>query len=262
MNQTSSVSDGLDIQIAQRLNRVGYGVSAQVSIHGDTQIWALGRAGFVAEIAGKLPPKAETVEHGGSLVYLGNQTGFQAAFLLADEVKEGVGDMLAVLKKQGLRLHVLSGDRTAAVEALAAELGLDAAQAEASPEDKLAYVETLQRQGRKVLMVGDGINDAPVLATADVSVAVAGGADVARDGADVVLLNDDMGMLPRMVAQAQQTRRIIRENLIWASLYNLIAVPLAVFGFVTPWIAALGMSLSSLLVVGNALRLLKKQKAV
>ena len=262
LNQTSSVSDGLDIQIAQRLNRVGYGVSAQVSIHGDTQIWALGRAGFVAEIAGKLPPKAETVEHGGSLVYLGNQTGFQAAFLLADEVKEGVGDMLAVLKKQGLRLHVLSGDRTAAVEALAAELGLDAAQAEASPEDKLAYVETLQRQGRKVLMVGDGINDAPVLATADVSVAVAGGADVARDGADVVLLNDDMGMLPRMVAQAQQTRRIIRENLIWASLYNLIAVPLAVFGFVTPWIAALGMSLSSLLVVGNALRLLKKQKAV
>ena len=88
---------------------------------------------------------------------------------------------------------------------------------------------------------------------------VAGGADVAREGADVVLLNHDMAVLPRILKQAQRTRRIIRQNLIWASIYNLIAVPLAVLGFVTPWIAALGMSISSLIVVANALRLLKKQ---
>ena len=166
--------------------------------------------------------------------------------------------MAAELKKRGMRLHLLSGDRTAAVTHVATQLGLDEYRAEAAPEDKLAYVEGLQRQGRKVLMVGDGINDAPVLARADVSAAVAGGADVARDGADVVLLGDDMGVLPLMIDQAVRTRAVIRQNLSWASAYNIIAVPLAVLGYVKPWIAALGMSASSLLVLGNALRLLKK----
>ena len=158
----------------------------------------------------------------------------------------------------GTSRHVLSGDREAAVSALAKTLNLDVYNAQATPEDKLAYVETLQRQGIRVLMVGDGINDAPVLAKADVSVTVAGGADVARDGSDVVLLNDDMNVLPKMIRQARKTRLIIRENLIWAMMYNLVAVPLAVSGVVTPWIAALGMSFSSLLVLGNALRLLKR----
>ena len=106
-------------------------------------------------------------------------------------------------------------------------------------------------------MLGDGINDAPVLAIADVSVAVAGSADVARDGADVVLLHDDFSALPTMLNQATRTKTIIRQNLAWATLYNLLVVPLALFGLVTPWIAALGMSFSSLLVVWNALRLRK-----
>ena len=170
--------------------------------------------------------------------------------------------MVAELKQQGLTVHLLSGDRQAAVQSLAQNLRLDAFRAEAVPEDKLAYVETLQRQGKKVLMVGDGINDAPVLAAADVSVAVAGGADVARAGADIVLLNDDMAVIPQAVNQAKRTAAIIRQNLIWAAAYNLIAVPLAAAGFVTPWLAALGMSGSSLLVLANALRLRKHGKPV
>ena len=246
-----------EIKVAQRVNRIGHGVSAQLTVNGDTQIWALGRAGFVAEISGKLPDLS-AVEHNGSMVFLGNRQGFQTAFLLADDIKDGAAEMVNTLKKQGLRLHILSGDRSAAVEHLAGRLGIEAYRAEATPEDKLAYVADLQKQGRKVLMIGDGINDAPVLAQADVSAAVSGGADVARDGADVVLLNDDMRVLPLMVSQAQRTHRIISQNLQWASAYNLIAVPLAVFGYVTPWVAALGMSLSSLVVLGNALRLLKK----
>lgn len=250
----------LQITAEQRLNRVGHGVSAMLTINGETLLWSLGRVGFVAEIAGALPNGLSAIQHDGGLVALGNTRGFQAVFLLSDQIKPNVAEMLSELRQQGLRLHVLSGDRQTAVDALAVQLGLDHARAEALPEDKLAYVETLQRQNRKVLMVGDGINDAPVLAQADVSVAMAGGADVARDGADVVLLNDDMTVLPKIIEQARRTRTIIRQNLVWASLYNVIAVPLAVFGFVTPWIAALGMSLSSLLVVSNTLRLLKKDK--
>ena len=253
------LSDGLPhIRVGQRVNRVGHGVSAQIDVGGKTLVWALGRAGFVAETAGALPPDAAHIAHDGSMVFLGNSEGFQTAFLLEDGIKDGAAGMAAELKKRGMRLHLLSGDRTAAVAHVAAQLGLDEYRAEAAPEDKLAYVEGLQRQGRKVLMVGDGINDAPVLARADVSAAVAGGADVARDGADVVLLGDDMGVLPLMIDQAVRTRAVIRQNLSWASAYNIIAVPLAVLGYVKPWIAALGMSASSLLVLGNALRLLKK----
>ncbi|WP_416192398.1 heavy metal translocating P-type ATPase [Neisseria sp. CCUG12390] len=254
--QDGAFSDGLTVR--QRVNRVGHGVSAQITFRGETQVWALGRAEFVAEIAGVLPEAADIV-HNGSMVFLGNQGGFQTAFLLEDEIKDGAAEMLADLKDKGIRLHLLSGDREAAVTHVAERLGLDAYRAEAAPEDKLNYVESLQKQGRKVLMVGDGINDAPVLAQADVSVAVAGGADVARDGADVVLLNDDMRVLPLMLDQARRTHQIIRQNLTWASAYNIIAVPLAVLGYVKPWIAALGMSLSSLLVLGNALRLLKRK---
>lgn len=253
-------SDGMpsEISVAQRINRIGHGVSAQVTLNGKMQQWALGRADFVAEIAGALP-QGSWSSHTGSVVFLGNDLGFQTAFLLADDIKDGVAQMVADLKAQGICLHVLSGDRQAAVAQLARDLALDAYRAEAMPEDKLAYVSDLQQQGRKVLMVGDGINDAPVLVQADVSAAVAAGADVARDGADVVLLNDDMRVLPLMVAQAKRTRQVIQQNLSWASAYNIIAVPLAVFGFVQPWIAALGMSLSSLVVVGNALRLSKRR---
>lgn len=251
-----SVSDG-NITSEQRINRVGHGVSARLSIGGQEMLWAIGRPEFVAEIAGELPDAWRDAVGEGSVIALGNQQGFAALFVLQDQVKEGVAEMLAQLRTAGLRLHVLSGDRQAAVSALVQSLGLDAARAEATPEDKLAYVETLQRQGAKVLMIGDGINDAPVLAAAEVSMAVAGGADVAREGADVVLLNDSLAVVPMAVAQARRTHTIIRENLIWSTVYNLIAVPLAAAGFVNPWVAVLGMSLSSLLVLANALRLRK-----
>ena len=243
------------VHVAQKLNKVGHGVSAQLTYRGVTELWAIGKPEFVAQIAGTLPESGMQLAQQGSLITLGNAHGFQAAFVLHDEVKPHAANVLAQLSQQHIQLHVLSGDNSASVNALADKLGITQRRALATPEDKLAYVQNLQEQGKRVLMLGDGINDAPVLAAADVSVAVAGSADVAREGADVLLLNDDFSVLPRILQQAKRTRTVIRQNLLWASGYNLVVVPLAAFGYVTPWIAALGMSFSSLLVVSNALRL-------
>lgn len=253
------VSDGMipDIRVGQRLNHVGEGVGAQLTVNGETQVWALGRAAYVAKIAGE-PPQDEQSSESGSAVYLGNQLGFQAVFYLQDPLKEGAEEVVRKLKRQHLTLHLLSGDRETAVAETARALGIAHYRAQAMPEDKLEYVKALQKEGKKVLMIGDGINDAPVLAQADTSAAVAGGTDIARDGADIVLLNEDLNTVPHMLAQAGRTRQIIRQNLSWASAYNIIAVPLAVLGYVQPWIAALGMSFSSLVVLGNAMRLHKQ----
>ncbi|WP_308032208.1 heavy metal translocating P-type ATPase [Neisseria cinerea] len=253
------VSDGMipDIRVGQRLNHVGEGVGAQLTVNGETQVWALGRAAYVAKIAGE-PPQDEQSSESGSAVYLGNQLGFQAVFYLQDPLKEGAEEVVRKLKRQHLTLHLLSGDRETAVAETARALGIAHYRAQAMPEDKLEYVKALQKEGKRVLMIGDGINDAPVLAQADTSVAVAGGTDIARDGADIVLLNEDLNTVPHMLVQAGRTRQIIRQNLSWASAYNIIAVPLAVLGYVQPWIAALGMSFSSLVVLGNAMRLHKQ----
>lgn len=253
------ISDGSvpDIAIKQRLNRIGEGVGAQLTVNGETQVWALGRAAYVAKIAGE-PPQDEQSSESGSAVYLGNQLGFQAVFYLQDPLKEGAEEVVRKLKRQNLTLHLLSGDRETAVAETARALGIGHYRSQAMPEDKLEYVKALQKEGKRVLMIGDGINDAPVLAQADTSAAVAGGTDIARDGADIVLLNEDLNTIPHMLAQAGRTRQIIRQNLSWASAYNIIAVPLAVLGYVQPWIAALGMSFSSLVVLGNAMRLHKQ----
>ncbi|MCA1926323.1 MAG: cadmium-translocating P-type ATPase [Thiobacillus sp.] len=178
-----------------------------------------------------------------------------AWFALADTPRADAAAALAALHQQGLRLHLLSGDAEGAVKATARLLGIADWHAGALPEDKLAYVKALQAEGRIVAMVGDGINDAPVLAGAQVSIAMGEGADVAQAAADMVMLGNRLGTLADGVALARKTQKIIRENLGWALGYNLIAIPAAALGHVTPWIAGIGMSASSLLVVLNALRL-------
>ncbi|WP_118810253.1 heavy metal translocating P-type ATPase [Neisseria lactamica] len=248
-----------DIAVKQRLNRIGEGVGAQLTVNGETQVWALGRADYVAEIAGK-PPQDGQASESGSAVFLGSQSGFAAVFYLTDPLKDSAAEAVRQLAGKNLTLHILSGDRETAVAETARALGIAHYRAQAMPEDKLEYVKALQKEGKKVLMIGDGINDAPVLAQADVSAAAAGGTDIARDGADIVLLNEDLRTVAHLLNQARRTRHIIRQNLIWAGAYNIIAVPLAVLGYVQPWIAALGMSFSSLAVLGNALRLHKRGK--
>ena len=156
---------------------------------------------------------------------------------------------------------IASGDRAGVVAAVARRLGNYRASGDLRAEDKLALVHALQAQGHRVAMVGDGINDAPVIAGADVSVAIGGGTDLAKINADVVMLGEGLGPLVRGIESARRTRRIIRQNLCWAVLYNATAVPLAASGWLAPWMAAIGMSASSLLVVLNAVRLLSGDRA-
>jgi Cu2+-exporting ATPase len=154
-------------------------------------------------------------------------------------------------------VQLASGDRRTAVSEAAAELGIDNASAELRPEDKLATLQRLQSEGRRVLMIGDGINDGPVLAAADVSMAMGRGSSIAHAAGDLLLLRESLASLPLARDIAVRTLVIVRQNLRWAVIYNMTALPLAAIGLMPPWVAALGMSLSSLLVVFNARRILR-----
>lgn len=189
-------------------------------------------------------------------VWLGLDGTPLARFDLADEVRSTVEPALAELTELGLRCHVLTGDPAERRDPRLAGLPLSGDYcAGLSAEAKVNWLRERQRGGAQVAMVGDGINDAPVLAGAPVSIALASGTDLAKQASDALLLNDNLRLLPLAIRAARKTRRIIRQNLIWALVYNGVALPLAAMGWVAPWQAAIGMSLSSLLVVGNALRL-------
>jgi Cu2+-exporting ATPase len=167
--------------------------------------------------------------------------------------------LIADLQAAGCGVTLLSGDASGAVRRVAEVVGIADARANATPQDKHEAVRGLQATGKVVAMVGDGVNDAPVLALAEVSVAMAGGAELARTQADMVLLAESLEPLRRGLVLARFTLRVIRQNLGWSFLYNFVALPLAMTGFVTPWLAGIGMSGSSLLVVLNSLRLQRQR---
>ncbi len=204
-------------------------------------------------------PGLEPVEAEGSTIYLGSRERPLAAFHLADEPRREAASVVRALAAQGVTVHLLSGDNREAVAAIAGRLGIEQWAAEQLPQDKLDYLRRLQSQGRVVAMVGDGVNDAPVLAGAQVSIAMGKGAQLAQASADMVLLGDDLTVLPFSVEMARRTLKIIRQNIGWAIGYNLTALPLAAAGYIQPWMAAIGMSGSSLFVVLNALRLKEKR---
>lgn len=189
---------------------------------------------------------------------LGEPGAWLARFELADEVRPDAHATVARLKALGCRVALLSGDDPAVVTSLAEQLGIDVVVGRATPQSKLERVAAWQAEGRVVCMVGDGVNDAPVLAQAQVSVAMGEGAELARTQGDCVLLGGYLSVLADGICLARSTRRTIRENLWWAVIYNAIALPVAMGGFLTPWLAGIGMSFSSLWVVLNSLRLQRK----
>lgn len=188
-------------------------------------------------------------------VQLGTRSAPLATFLLRDEIRPGARAALQSLRQAGIRTLMLTGDSSAAATGIARELGFTDWQTGIKPADKLAELQRLQAAGRTVMAMGDGINDVPLLAAADISVAVTNATELTRSSADCVLLQRDLRSLTQFLQAGRRTRRVVRQNLLWALAYNICALPLAAAGMVPPWLAAIGMSTSSLVVVANALRL-------
>ena len=187
--------------------------------------------------------------------HLADGHGWLASFDLDESLREDALPAVASLQQRGLDVQLLSGDRTRPVQRLAGRAGIASSRGGQSPEDKLAHVRSLQAEGRRVAMVGDGLNDGPVLASADLSFAMGQGTPLAQSRSDFVVLGGQLDAIPAVLALARRTRRIVRQNLAWAAGYNAVCVPLALVGWMPPWLAGLGMAASSLLVVANAARL-------
>lgn len=247
--QADAQSEAAEAWAEAVTHHAGRGLEAQI---GD-QTYRLGTAAFVSGITGSDVP-ADALP-GISPVYLGSSAGWLACLAFTDTQKTDAPAVVAYFKSRGQRVVLLSGDSPEIVSQVAASLQMDEAQGGMLPDQKLAYVQQLQQQGAVVVMVGDGLNDAAVLRGADVSFAMGSGAALAQSHADAVLLSAQLTSLMDASIAATACMRVIRQNLAWATLYNLLAIPAAAFGLLTPWMAGFGMSASSALVVANALRL-------
>jgi Cu2+-exporting ATPase len=238
-------------------NHPGAGVSGSI----DGTRYFIGNHDFIARHC------AQTVEASGLdtsrdptgiTILLADADRIHAGIVLHDETRPDARATVTALRQAGKQVILLSGDNLSSVRQVADETGIESVCAGMKPQDKLERVQALQREGAIVAMVGDGINDAPVLAAADISIAMYGAAYISRASADMVLLSEQLGTLAEGLRIARKTMHIIRQNLAWALTYNLVALPAAALGYVAPWMAAIGMSSSSLLVVLNALRLTRR----
>lgn len=227
---------------------VGQGVAAEVDGHK----WRFGRPEFAAP--GALLDDEATGEV--TTLLLADEQSPIAWVTLQDQAREGAKDAITAINSLNqCRVSLLSGDRTGPVATIAQRLGIADYQSAMNPEDKLSQVQNWQADGERVMMVGDGINDVPVLSTADISIAMGEATDLARVRSDAVLLSSDLQQIPEAIELGRKARKVIRQNLTWALGYNILALPLAAMGMIPPWAAAIGMSLSSLVVILNALKL-------
>lgn len=214
--------------------------------------YRIGSRDFVA--AGGKEYFDERPDAGAGDVWLGDDRGMIASFSIGDSLRQDAHEVADRLQALGLQLEILSGDHVSRVRRIAQKIGIERYLPEQSSADKMQRIRRLQAEGRKILMVGDGANDTPVLAAADVSVAINGGSAVAQAAADLLLTGQKLAPLLDALAVARRAHGIIRQNIAWSLLYNAAVLPLAVLGLLQPWAAAIGMPASSLLVILNALR--------
>lgn len=242
------------VNAAQRLpvlgaeNQPGKGISGEIN----GERYYIGNATLNTAVTYPEPP---VLPPGASLVWLSNPHQVLAAFVLADAIRPGVGQLMASLRERRIKVSILSGDRASSVQYFADVAGIISWRSDLTPEGKLAALREMQQQGNVVAMVGDGINDAPVLAGAQVSFAMGNGTQMARASGDIILLGENLQEIDHAIATGRFTVSVVRQNFTWALAYNAVALPFAAVGLIAPWMAAIGMSVSSLIVILNALRL-------
>lgn len=245
-------------EISDALSEPGQGIEAVVA----GRRCRIGRPGYALGLGGAALPDAAAgwLESGDTVVVLGDAQHCLALFRIGDEIRPESAALVAELRAAGKQVVLLSGDAKNVARRVADVLGIEDVRAGVTPQGKHDCVTALQAAGGVVAMVGDGVNDAPVLAQAQVSVAMGGGAQLARTQSDFVLLSENLNHLRYGLRRARRTLQVIRQNLWWSFAYNFVALPLAIAGYVTPWIAGIGMSASSLLVVLNSLRIQRLEK--
>ena len=242
---------------AERLRSVdGGGLEGWVN----GELFRIGTQEFAAGQTASAAAEITTANPQNRTVYLANDAGIVAFFEIAERLRDGAAHTIRALQAQNISVTIASGDQAAPVAALAKSAGADHWQAQMLPQAKLKLVRDLQTTGARVAAVGDGINDSPLLAGADVSIAMGSGTSIAQHSADCIWMGNQLTGLETAFTTAKRTMQIVRQNLLWALCYNLSAIPLAAGGFIAPWMAALGMSLSSLMVMLNALRLSRTEK--
>ena len=200
----------------------------------------------------------ENNESGGTLLFVVHGDDVIGAFLIADEIRENTKKTIEEVKKLGIEPIMISGDNKNTVRTVASQLGIDNFLAEVLPNEKQDEVKRLQKENKKVIFVGDGINDAPSLVQADLGIAMGSGTDITKESGDIIIIKSDLIRIVEAIKISQKTFSVIKQNLFWAFFYNVLAIPLAISGLVNPMVAAIAMSFSSISVIGNSLRIYKK----